>query len=268
MAYGRGIIQKTRVWTLGAEIVETRPNLQITREIFDLVLRDPEVQRLLADLDISVTNHRNFFDALDANGNGILDIAELIDGLLMLRGPSDKTDVVAALLGIRAVRTLTMQVKHDIKASSRVTETRLSRLEDELGLRKGQYADKPAKSIHSVDTATPSNMQLPSRDMSLESISSNSHANMNDSPLSPVSYPSSRIMRHRNFAGASMGNDAWSNSSLICSQGSDTDRVVLPNPSPSPKASVGKDGDQATGAHPPLRAASCSRQLARLRCSL
>eukprot|EP00929_Paragymnodinium_shiwhaense_P033253 TRINITY_DN18296_c0_g2_i1.p1 TRINITY_DN18296_c0_g2~~TRINITY_DN18296_c0_g2_i1.p1 ORF type:complete len:826 (+),score=145.44 TRINITY_DN18296_c0_g2_i1:100-2577(+) len=77
---------------------------KITRADFAQVLKDAEVKRILDDLDIGSGDRSEFFDVIDADGSGELDIHELIVGLLKLRGGADKSDVVAALLGVRSIQ--------------------------------------------------------------------------------------------------------------------------------------------------------------------
>eukprot|EP00929_Paragymnodinium_shiwhaense_P018102 TRINITY_DN12809_c0_g3_i1.p1 TRINITY_DN12809_c0_g3~~TRINITY_DN12809_c0_g3_i1.p1 ORF type:complete len:796 (+),score=154.01 TRINITY_DN12809_c0_g3_i1:77-2464(+) len=80
---------------------------KIDRQMFLQVVHDEEVKELLDDLDIGSGEDRaEFFDVLDADGSGALDLRELVVGLMKLRGGADKSDVVAALLGVRALQTL------------------------------------------------------------------------------------------------------------------------------------------------------------------
>eukprot|EP00928_Gymnodinium_smaydae_P018146 TRINITY_DN16906_c0_g2_i1.p1 TRINITY_DN16906_c0_g2~~TRINITY_DN16906_c0_g2_i1.p1 ORF type:complete len:549 (-),score=92.45 TRINITY_DN16906_c0_g2_i1:110-1756(-) len=78
-------------------------DVQITRVEFDNFVALPEVNVLLDDLDVSASNRTELFDILDANRSGSLDVQEIIAGLMKVRGPADKSDMVAALLGVRAV---------------------------------------------------------------------------------------------------------------------------------------------------------------------
>merc|ERR1719221_30985 len=80
-----------------------RLNWRITHEVFNQVMMDPEVQRMMDDLEISVSNRDKLFDVLDSDSSGSLDVAEIIQGLMKLRGPADKGDVVSALLTIRTL---------------------------------------------------------------------------------------------------------------------------------------------------------------------
>jgi len=89
---------------IGMEIHSTG-ELLISRELFLLVLKDPEVQVYLDSLDIS-PDRTHLFDILDADGSGDIEAAELIRGLLRIRGEAKKSDVVANLLAVRAAQDM------------------------------------------------------------------------------------------------------------------------------------------------------------------
>merc|ERR1712226_1308631 len=73
--------------------------------MFNLVICHKEVLALLDDLEVHV-DHMELFDVLDADGNNEVDTTEFISGILKLRsGGADKSDMVAAILGIRALQT-------------------------------------------------------------------------------------------------------------------------------------------------------------------
>lgn len=78
---------------------------QITRELFQLKIEDVQVQNLLDDLDIHVGDRGEIFDVVDTEGIGMVDISDMIAGLLKLRsGGADKSDIVATNLAIRSLR--------------------------------------------------------------------------------------------------------------------------------------------------------------------
>lgn len=76
----------------------------ISREEFHQILKKPEVQQVLLQLDIETSHQDELFDCLDADMSGQLDFDELIVGLMSLRGPAEKKDVIASLLCIRATQ--------------------------------------------------------------------------------------------------------------------------------------------------------------------
>lgn len=90
---------------------------EITREMFESAFAEPEMDVLLADLDISLDDPMNIFDAIDADGGGTIDVGELIKGLMKVLGGAEnlQNDMVASLLSIRA----TQRCLRDFDARSR-----------------------------------------------------------------------------------------------------------------------------------------------------
>merc|ERR1712039_268950 len=80
----------------------------------DEVLNDKKVKDLLEDLEISVSNHSKLFDIIDSNGSGSLDVGELIEGLMKLRGPADKGDIVCASLMVRSTQRHLRKLEADL----------------------------------------------------------------------------------------------------------------------------------------------------------
>lgn len=72
--------------------------------MFSEVIEDPEGQAILDDLDLAVADLADLFDVIDADGNGTVDVAELVAGLLKVRGPTVKSDMVASRLAVRSMQ--------------------------------------------------------------------------------------------------------------------------------------------------------------------
>lgn len=89
---------------------EIQDNITITKELFLLVIQDQEVQRLMDDLDMPV-DRANMFEIIDADGSGNLQITELVQGLLKIRGEVNKGDTVASLLATKAVQRMIMELR-------------------------------------------------------------------------------------------------------------------------------------------------------------
>ncbi|CAK9046276.1 Sodium channel protein type 8 subunit alpha (Sodium channel protein type VIII subunit alpha) (Voltage-gated sodium channel subunit alpha Nav1.6) [Durusdinium trenchii] len=87
--------------------------IQISKELFLLVIQDRQVQRLMDDLDLP-KDRANLFEALDADSSGTLHLAELAQGLLKVRGELKKTDTVATLLATKAVYATLEQISEQI----------------------------------------------------------------------------------------------------------------------------------------------------------
>lgn len=96
---------------------EYEMEVNISRQMFLEAIRDPRVHALLDDLEVHLSDRSELFDVLDADGSGVIDIGELICGLMKLRsGGTDKSDVVATLLGIRAVQARVKNIEDGVAA--------------------------------------------------------------------------------------------------------------------------------------------------------
>jgi len=85
--------------------------LSVSKSEFQTIFEEKEIKPLLRDLDISVANSSKLFDILDANQDGIVDIGELADGFLSLRGPANKGDIVSISLMVKAIQKSMAQVQ-------------------------------------------------------------------------------------------------------------------------------------------------------------
>lgn len=83
----------------------------ISREVFNTWFRNEEFHYLLEQAEIETSNTSELFDVLDADMGGKLSMDELITGLMRLRGPVTKADIVAVRL---KVRNLTKILEGDI----------------------------------------------------------------------------------------------------------------------------------------------------------
>merc|ERR1712139_600028 len=78
-------------------------DIGITRDVFSELLQHPEMNSLLEKADIETATKADLFDALDVDMGGELGFSELIGGLMRLRGPITKSDIVAVRLKVRYV---------------------------------------------------------------------------------------------------------------------------------------------------------------------
>jgi len=76
-------------------------NLLITRDAFNIWLKDEDMLSLLSEMDVDTAFKSGLFDVLDSDRSGELEVEELISGLMTLRGPPEKCDTVATLLCVR-----------------------------------------------------------------------------------------------------------------------------------------------------------------------
>lgn len=98
---------------------------EVKREAFLTSLQDPQVARLIDDLEIQIGNHSELFDAIDSDGSGSIDIGELIQGLMKMRSAETKQDVVALILGMRGMRhTMQDMAKSMLETNDQVVAIR------------------------------------------------------------------------------------------------------------------------------------------------
>lgn len=76
-------------------------NINITRDIFQAWLRDPEFVKVLEEADVDISNKFELFNILDVDLGGELSVHELLTGLMSLRGDVSKGDVIYILLRVR-----------------------------------------------------------------------------------------------------------------------------------------------------------------------
>lgn len=76
----------------------------ISQETFTKKMSDPNVQKILDELDIAVEDRLDLYDILDADGTGELQVGELLQGVRKLRGEARRSDVIANGLVVRALQ--------------------------------------------------------------------------------------------------------------------------------------------------------------------
>jgi hypothetical protein len=114
-SFGR-LLRHTEALTGNAKEVHTPDGMQmsVTRDTFVELMDNPVVTEILEDLEITISNKEKLFDIIDSNGNGALDVSELIEGLMQMRGPADKGDAVGAALMVRQVQRDLRHLEHDM----------------------------------------------------------------------------------------------------------------------------------------------------------
>ncbi|CAE7206768.1 unnamed protein product [Symbiodinium necroappetens] len=90
-------------------------DMEITKEMFLLIIQDRSVQKLMNELDLP-PDRANMFEIIDADGSGTLQLAELLHGLLKMRGDISKSDAVAAYLATKAVQDMLTEIKEDLRS--------------------------------------------------------------------------------------------------------------------------------------------------------
>merc|ERR1712083_945645 len=92
--------------------LESNEHTMIPRNVFNHWLYDPQMLATLEEADIETSTKLELFDVLDVDMGGELGLDELIGGLMRLRGPISKTDVVAIRLKVRYMTKLVEDIWH------------------------------------------------------------------------------------------------------------------------------------------------------------
>jgi len=109
-----------------------RLHLAIAKPDFERAMAGDEAQEMLDELEVSLSNRSKLFDILDSNGNGSLDLSEVVEGIMKLRGPADKGDIVCTSLMLRSLQKNFLSVKVAIRTNTAQlerTEAKLRNLE-------------------------------------------------------------------------------------------------------------------------------------------
>eukprot|EP00929_Paragymnodinium_shiwhaense_P101266 TRINITY_DN6421_c0_g4_i1.p1 TRINITY_DN6421_c0_g4~~TRINITY_DN6421_c0_g4_i1.p1 ORF type:complete len:846 (+),score=238.92 TRINITY_DN6421_c0_g4_i1:173-2710(+) len=85
-------------------------DIVITKDIFNTWLSDPEVLDLLETIEVETSTKYELFDALDVDSGGELNAEELVSGLMRLRGPISKNDIVATRLKVAYITELIEEI--------------------------------------------------------------------------------------------------------------------------------------------------------------
>jgi len=84
--------------------IQQMRNVSVTKGVFQTFLSDREVIQNLERLDVPEEERLDLFDVLDANGNGSIQMDELINGVIKLRGDPRRSDIIHVLLVLRSLQ--------------------------------------------------------------------------------------------------------------------------------------------------------------------
>mmetsp|Transcript_82520 Transcript_82520/g.231429 ORF Transcript_82520/g.231429 Transcript_82520/m.231429 type:complete len:665 (+) Transcript_82520:100-2094(+) len=80
----------------GAKMIEELGDFGITRELFEEAHKAPGVVELLKDLDIADGDDcSDLFMTLDSDGDGVINVEELFEGIGRLRGDARRSDIIS-----------------------------------------------------------------------------------------------------------------------------------------------------------------------------
>eukprot|EP00930_Biecheleria_cincta_P093064 TRINITY_DN8320_c0_g1_i1.p1 TRINITY_DN8320_c0_g1~~TRINITY_DN8320_c0_g1_i1.p1 ORF type:complete len:577 (-),score=124.52 TRINITY_DN8320_c0_g1_i1:99-1829(-) len=101
----------------------------VSRDTFEEWLNDDEFVRVLEDASIDMSCKGMLFDVLDADAGGELSTTELVTGLMRLRGPVTKLDVIGVSLKVSYLVTLleSLRSEESLKSSMQRQMSGLSR---------------------------------------------------------------------------------------------------------------------------------------------
>eukprot|EP00434_Breviolum_minutum_P016033 symbB.v1.2.014132.t1/scaffold1024.1/size143406/8 len=89
--------------------------INITREVFQAWLKDPEFVKVLEEAEVDISNKFELFNILDVDSGGELSVEELLTGLMGLRGDVSKGDVVSILLRVRDILQRVERVENRLR---------------------------------------------------------------------------------------------------------------------------------------------------------
>lgn len=93
--------------------------LFMDRECFVDALQREEVKALLDEIEIDDPDRLDLFDVLDADGNGRIEMKELVDGVVKMRGKARKADVVATRLMLTQLMSKVTSLESEMRDNHR-----------------------------------------------------------------------------------------------------------------------------------------------------
>merc|ERR1712048_1323768 len=93
--------------------------MEISKDTFLELIKDEQVQRIFAELDVPEEDHFDLFDTLDADGGGTLTADELVKGIARLRGQARRSDIVNVSLIARSMQGSFQKLAKTLSAQSK-----------------------------------------------------------------------------------------------------------------------------------------------------
>jgi len=76
----------------------------VTRAIYAEAIEDDTVSALMDEIGLDEHNRMDLFDSMDADGDGTLEMLELVKGFIRMRGDVKKSDIITSRLVVRALQ--------------------------------------------------------------------------------------------------------------------------------------------------------------------
>lgn len=111
------------------DIVSQVREVQITADFFERLQDQPQFCDIMGDLNVAPDEQGDLFETLDLDGNGVIEVEELVDGIARLRGEARRSDVVSLNLMIRFIH---VDICQSIISNMRPLWSRLNKLEAKL----------------------------------------------------------------------------------------------------------------------------------------
>mmetsp|Transcript_39130 Transcript_39130/g.92050 ORF Transcript_39130/g.92050 Transcript_39130/m.92050 type:complete len:764 (+) Transcript_39130:129-2420(+) len=105
-----------------------KSTLFITRDLFMEVCRQKDVKAILDEVDVDERDRADLFEAIDADGNGRIELGELVDGIMKMRGTVRKADIVATRLMTGSLLEKVDMLEHTVAEGMIFLESQLMTL--------------------------------------------------------------------------------------------------------------------------------------------
>jgi len=99
------------------DLFDRAKHITISPEFFDVLRQEPRFCDILNALDVPDEEQFNLFETLDADGNEVIDMEELVEGIARLRGETKRSDIIHLIFMLKAVHA---DVRAAIDSSQRL----------------------------------------------------------------------------------------------------------------------------------------------------
>merc|ERR1712203_500380 len=97
--------------------------MEITPKMWEDLRNNAQAIEIFHDLDVSDEDQFNMFEMLDVDGDGTLDLEELLEGVAKLRGEARRSDIISVELLLRKLLQEARSESAQKPAARKVTVT-------------------------------------------------------------------------------------------------------------------------------------------------
>jgi len=137
--------------------------LFLSRQGFISACKRQEVKEILDGLDIEEADRHDLFDAIDADGNGFIELDELVEGITKMGGKARKADTVASRLKISTLLRRVEQTHVENRDAHRRILERIDQVLSNHSALGGITNDTSAIPLESKAGTSSSSVQIPAR---------------------------------------------------------------------------------------------------------